>query len=47
MNCRLDSNINLQMNYWFAEMTGMGDLAIPLFNYIEVGPVVASFTWRT
>ncbi|KAH9941246.1 Six-hairpin glycosidase-like protein [Epithele typhae] len=28
------ANINLQMNYWFAELTGM-DVAGPLFNYIE------------
>ncbi|PSR78034.1 hypothetical protein PHLCEN_2v7597 [Hermanssonia centrifuga] len=30
-----DSNINIQMNYWFAEMTNM-DLVTPLFDYIEV-----------
>ncbi|KAF8811090.1 glycoside hydrolase family 95 protein [Phlegmacium glaucopus] len=29
------SNINIQMNYWCAEMTGLGSLTIPLFNYIE------------
>lgn len=29
------SNINIQMNYWFAEMTGMGDIVTPLFDYIE------------
>ncbi|GBE84301.1 glycoside hydrolase family 95 protein [Sparassis crispa] len=28
------ANINLQMNYWFAEMTNM-DVVIPVFNYIE------------
>lgn len=28
------SNINIQMNHWFAEMTNM-DVVIPLFNYIE------------
>ncbi|KAJ3542228.1 hypothetical protein NM688_g5996 [Phlebia brevispora] len=28
------SNINIQMNYWFAEMTNM-DLVTPLFDYIE------------
>ncbi|KAF9219276.1 glycoside hydrolase family 95 protein [Gyrodon lividus] len=28
------SNINIQMNYWFAEMTNM-DVVIPLFNYFE------------
>lgn len=32
----LDSNINIQMNYWFAEMTGMGSVVPPLFDYIEV-----------
>ena len=30
-----DSNINIQMNYWFAEMTNM-DVITPLFDYIEV-----------
>ncbi|PCH37096.1 glycoside hydrolase family 95 protein [Wolfiporia cocos MD-104 SS10] len=29
-----DSNINLQMNHWFAEMTNM-DVVIPLFDYME------------
>jgi len=29
------ANINLQMNYWAAEMTGLGDLSRPLFDYIE------------
>ncbi|KAH9838020.1 glycoside hydrolase family 95 protein [Rhodofomes roseus] len=28
------SNINIQMNHWFAEMTNM-DVVLPLFNYIE------------
>ncbi|KAI0339318.1 glycoside hydrolase family 95 protein [Trametopsis cervina] len=31
-----DSNINIQMNYWFAEMTGMpSNVVTPLFDYIE------------
>ncbi|KZT71231.1 glycoside hydrolase family 95 protein [Daedalea quercina L-15889] len=29
-----DSNINIQMNHWFAEMTNM-DVVLPLFDYIE------------
>ncbi|KAI0634935.1 glycoside hydrolase family 95 protein [Trametes polyzona] len=29
-----DSNINIQMNYWFAELTGM-DVVTPLFDYFE------------
>ena len=28
-------NINLQMNYWLAEPTGLGDLAEPLHRYIS------------
>ena len=28
-------NINLQMNYWLAEPTGLGDLAEPLHRYIN------------
>lgn len=31
-----DSNINIQMNYWIAEMTGLSDLTLPLFDYFEV-----------
>jgi len=30
-----DSNINIQMNYWVAEMTGM-DVTGSLFDYFEV-----------
>lgn len=30
-----DSNINIQMNYWFAELTAM-DVVTPLFDYFEV-----------
>lgn len=33
----VDSNINIQMNHWFAEMTNM-NVVLPLFNYIEVSP---------
>ncbi|KAF8954807.1 glycoside hydrolase family 95 protein [Flammula alnicola] len=28
-----DSNINIQMNYWIAEMTGLSNLTVPLFDY--------------
>jgi alpha-L-fucosidase 2 len=28
-------NINLQMNYWPANMTGLDDLNLPLFDYID------------
>ncbi|MFY0689940.1 MAG: glycoside hydrolase family 95 protein [Cyclobacteriaceae bacterium] len=28
-------NINLQMNYWLADMTGLGELNNPLFDYID------------
>lgn len=31
----IDANINLQMNYWFAEMTNM-NLVKPVFDYMEV-----------
>ena len=31
----VDSNINIQMNYWFAEVTDM-DVVKPLFDYFEV-----------
>jgi len=31
-----DANINIQMNYWFAEMMGLGELTMPLFDYMEV-----------
>lgn len=29
------ANINLQMNYWPAELTGLGECAEPLFQYIQ------------
>ncbi|KAF9479522.1 hypothetical protein BDN70DRAFT_983597 [Pholiota conissans] len=29
------SNINIQMNYWIAEMTGLSQVTLPLFNYFE------------
>ena len=29
------ANINLQMNYWFAETTDLSELAVPLFDYLE------------
>lgn len=29
-------DINLQMNYWPAEVTGLGECAAPLFKYIEM-----------
>lgn len=29
------ANINLQMNMWGAEATGLGDLTVSLFNYME------------
>jgi hypothetical protein len=32
---RLDSNINIQMNYWAAEMSNL-DVTQSLFDYIEV-----------
>ncbi|BAX82388.1 glycoside hydrolase family 95 protein [Labilibaculum antarcticum] len=39
-------NINLQMNYWLADMTNLGELNNPLFDYIdrlvENGKVTAS-----
>ncbi len=28
-------NINLQMNYWLADVTGLGDLNGPLFDYVD------------
>ncbi len=28
-------NINLQMNYWLADMTNLGELNAPLFDYID------------
>ena len=28
-------NINLQMNYWPADVTGLGELNMPLFDYID------------
>jgi len=39
-----DANINLQMNYWISEMTGLSDLTLPLFNYIEVNLIVIDYS---
>ena len=40
----IDSNINLQMNYWAAETTGLGDVTGSLWDYMQVrGVVFASF----
>ena len=33
--CDYHLNINLQMNYWMAEMCNLSELTAPLFNYIE------------
>lgn len=35
LTLRLDSNINIQMNYWSAEMSNM-DVTQSLFDYIQV-----------
>ena len=34
-NCDYHIDINVQMNYWPAEMTGLGDCHTPLFKLIE------------
>jgi alpha-L-fucosidase 2 len=34
-NSDYHNNINTQMNYWPAEMLGMGDAHLTLFNYLE------------
>lgn len=34
-NCGYTMNINLQMNYWPAELTGLSECASPLFNLVE------------
>jgi alpha-L-fucosidase 2 len=34
-NCDFHLDINVQMNYWSAEMTGLGDCHTPLFKLIE------------
>ncbi|MBQ8965049.1 MAG: glycoside hydrolase family 95 protein [Ruminococcus sp.] len=33
--CRFTVNINTEMNYWCAEVSGLGDLHMPLFDHIE------------
>lgn len=30
------ANINLQMNYWLADVTGLGELNNPLFDYVDM-----------
>lgn len=34
-NCGYTMNINLQMNYWQAELTGLSECALPLFDLIR------------
>nr|MBQ4319044.1 glycoside hydrolase family 95 protein [Clostridia bacterium] len=34
-NADYHTNINLQMNYWPAEVTSLGECALPLFDYIN------------
>jgi len=34
-NADYHTNINLQMNYWPAEVTNLGECALPLFDYIN------------
>ena len=34
-NCDYHININVQMNYWPANMTGLDELNLPLFDYID------------
>jgi alpha-L-fucosidase 2 len=34
-SCNFTSNINVEMNYWPAEVTGLGDCALPLLDFIE------------
>jgi alpha-L-fucosidase 2 len=34
-NCDFHIDINVQMNYWLAEVTGLGDCHTPLFKLIE------------
>ncbi|GAA4302158.1 glycoside hydrolase family 95 protein [Aestuariibaculum suncheonense] len=35
-NADYHANINLQMNYWLADMTGLGELNNPLFDYVDM-----------
>ncbi|MCH4552556.1 glycoside hydrolase family 95 protein [Aestuariibaculum lutulentum] len=35
-NADYHANINLQMNYWLADVTGLGELNNPLFNYVDM-----------
>lgn len=34
-NCDYHFNINIQMNYWFAELFDMGEYTRPLFSYVR------------
>lgn len=33
--CQYTTNINLQMNYWVSELTGLGTCQMPLFKYLD------------
>lgn len=45
-SCDYHSNINLQMLYWPAEITNLGECAIPLLEYIPTLMVPGSITAR-
>ena len=34
-HCQYTTNINLQMNYWLSEPTGLGTCQMPLFKYLD------------
>ena len=43
--CDIHANINVQMNYWPAEVTDLGDMHLPLLNYVYEESMVQP-QWR-
>ena len=46
-SCNFTSNINVQMNYWPAEVTGLGECQLPFVDYLEQLAVAGARTART
>ena len=45
-SCNFTSNINVQMNYWPAEVTGLGDCHLALIDFVEKLAVAGAHTAR-
>ncbi len=42
----IHTNINIQMNYWPAEVTNLSELHLPFLNYVAIEALKENGTWR-